>query len=471
MEKTFHFVDVTQVDRAAQKSLRSYVQRGKNAGRKLHRPSKAGLASRPQVDSRTILQRHARAAGNAWANGQSWYPCKTIHRSPPGHVIQTVAFPYELSSYAVRVVDHFFTGVVDSIYPSKIGFSGEDSKGFWFQLLFSDEAVSRCSISLMEATSDFLTGRGTSSPEALAHLSRAFTLVKQRLKSDEALSDSTMMIIVMLITQEQVRNGRIDAEVHYAGLRRMVELRGGLDGLEHNLPLLLKICKTDLTYALQFGQPILFFRDRMPAMRALLRSRGFTFDQSPSASTMRDPRMDSQLGSLFLEAVDLAYLLNHYPTKPVVGIIEWLELLVSIGGRLVQLHPLQNTRKLTHIDAAYHIGLTVFIMTLFLQIDGRRVARYDLVTLHLRHALDGLEEGVEDALALWVMLVGAIWMSDGSDGSWLIERIAKITKRLGHDSWDDVLAFVGGFPWVHIMHDKPSRDAWMAAMALQQCSD
>lgn len=95
----------------------------------------------------------------------------------------------------------------------------------------------------MDTCNKLILGGGFSSPEALYHLSQTFTLVKKRLKSNEALSDSTLGIIVMLIIQELIRNEQTEAEIHYEGLRKMIELRGGICQLERNIPLLLKICK------------------------------------------------------------------------------------------------------------------------------------------------------------------------------------------------------------------------------------
>ncbi len=67
--------------------------------------------------------------------------------------------------------------------------------------------------------------------------------MQQRLESEEALSDSTLSIIIQLIIQEQIRKEQWQAEIHYEGLRKMIELRGGLCEMEKNLPLVLKICK------------------------------------------------------------------------------------------------------------------------------------------------------------------------------------------------------------------------------------
>lgn len=79
--------------------------------------------------------------------------------------------------------------------------------------------------------------------EVSYHLAQTFSWVREQLKSDNALSDSTITVILCLVLQEQLRKSQVVATIHYQGLRKMIELRGGLEQLEGNLPLLLKICK------------------------------------------------------------------------------------------------------------------------------------------------------------------------------------------------------------------------------------
>lgn len=61
--------------------------------------------------------------------------------------------------------------------------------------------------------------------------------------SEDALSDSSLALVLTLVIQEQLRNQINDAEVHLRGLHRMIELRGGLDQLEGNSALVLKTVK------------------------------------------------------------------------------------------------------------------------------------------------------------------------------------------------------------------------------------
>ena len=99
-------------------------------------------------------------------------------------------------------------------------------------------------IAVAEACNHYLDGRGdTSSPKVLYHRQRTLSLVAKRLASKDALSDSTLGVIVMMIVQEQMRKVAPEAHIHYEGLRKLIEARGGLDQLVQSPTLQLKICK------------------------------------------------------------------------------------------------------------------------------------------------------------------------------------------------------------------------------------
>lgn len=96
----------------------------------------------------------------------------------------------------------------------------------------------------MKACNEIFLCDGDSSASALYHLSRTFARVKRRLESEHALTDSTIAIVMSLVSQEQIRQQHSAAQVHAKGLIKLIELRGGLKQLEGNIGLVLKICKS-----------------------------------------------------------------------------------------------------------------------------------------------------------------------------------------------------------------------------------
>jgi hypothetical protein len=98
MKKTFHFVDSSdKVDRATQRSARSYVMKGKNAGKTVHRRSRFGLG-----------------AGQTPCNDAS-VPKGDVRKPNPeelgpvarnlGNVLCTFKFPVELSGSSLKSID------------------------------------------------------------------------------------------------------------------------------------------------------------------------------------------------------------------------------------------------------------------------------------------------------------------------------------------------------------------------------
>lgn len=81
------------------------------------------------------------------------------------------------------------------------------------------------------------------SSKAIYHLNQAVRLVKQKLQTVEALSNSNLAVVNFLIVQELLREEQSKAEVHSQGLQKMIELRGGLSQLGEDSLLALKICK------------------------------------------------------------------------------------------------------------------------------------------------------------------------------------------------------------------------------------
>jgi hypothetical protein len=98
----------------------------------------------------------------------------------------------------------------------------------------------------MASTNAFFISGGISSPKALSYLSNTLSLVNRRMQGEEALSDSTLCMVMMLILQEQIPHEET-SQIHYEGLRRMIKLRGGLSQLESCPTLLLKMSKLVLS--------------------------------------------------------------------------------------------------------------------------------------------------------------------------------------------------------------------------------
>jgi hypothetical protein len=70
----------------------------------------------------------------------------------------------------------------------------------------------------------------------IVHLSHTFRLVNERLAGDGPISNTTIAVVILLATYERLRGQYRQSLVHLEGLRRMIELRGGIYQLTQSSP-------------------------------------------------------------------------------------------------------------------------------------------------------------------------------------------------------------------------------------------
>lgn len=201
----------------------------------------------------------------------------------------------------------------------------------------------------------------------------------------------------------------------------------------------------------------------MREVQITLASKGFGLDQIAAASTIRHNGMDPSLYKILLDVASVSSLFNDSPAGLKLDTNTFQEILVSVCSRLIRFHPLQSPKQKSDIEAVYHIGMTIFMMTLFLQYDGQRILQYELVSLRLQDVLDRGLDDLDNDLVLWLMFIGGIWTLGGTDGLWLFSRIRTLAFRLGVNSWAEVHSCISGLPWIRALHDRPGHAVWTLA--------
>lgn len=211
----------------------------------------------------------------------------------------------------------------------------------------------------------------------------------------------------------------------------------------------------------------MFFRDQMPHVRQIMKTRNLGFSRDDSAVTVRHTGLDCELRETLIDIIDVCSFFNHNLPNTTLDISLFLETQTSICYRLLCFHELGSPWSISKsIEAAYHTALTLLMMTMFLQYDRRRVMDYDLITRCLWYVLDDLSlDEDEDQLRLWVMVMGGIWIPGDDHMRLLAPRIRATAQRLQLHTWDDILGSVTKFPWIHAIHDEPGHKIWQRVVS------
>jgi len=213
-------------------------------------------------------------------------------------------------------------------------------------------------------------------------------------------------------------------------------------------------------FALQYGGPTMFFRDRMPEVQKILALKGLCLNRNSTATLVGLNRLDLYFHQILLDAMGLCALFNNDLHNCTLDLETFQEIVISLCYSLLRFRSLNDSKQQSDMQAAYHIGLTIFMMTVFLQYDRRRILDYNLIPLCLREFLDSRLDELEDEAILWLMIVGGIWISGDDDREWLAPRTRMMAQRLGIDTWDEVRSSVSKFPWINALHDEPGRSLW-----------
>lgn len=217
-------------------------------------------------------------------------------------------------------------------------------------------------------------------------------------------------------------------------------------------------CRTDIIFALQHGGSTSFFRDRMNEVRNSLQVQNLPLDRELNVPWTKYDNLDPYLEDIFLDAMDICSLFNQLGGKTVDYTI-FLEVLISLCYRLLRFRSLHDANILADNQSAYHIGLVVFMMSLFLQNDRCRLINYILIPTCLKNLLqDELRQDME--LSFWLLMIGGIWISDEPEHKWLNPKLRATAHWLGLTCWDDVKRSVCKFPWINGLHDQLGRSLW-----------
>ncbi|CVL00695.1 uncharacterized protein FMAN_10039 [Fusarium mangiferae] len=430
MQQNFFFVDGLNADKTSKKLMRRHVMKGKNAGKTFHRPSRTN-----QVIQYRLMERIPR-------------PLATQFFSFP--------FPVPVTKVAGKAIDDFFNVTVGHVYPVQLGFSIEKDKVKWLEIMFHDKAAYDCSLALIQASNEIYLGIGYNCTNSLSCISQTLDQLKVRLNSKEALSDHTISIIMALINQEQAAEHYEAAETHMAGLKKIADLRGGLENLEDDV-IAVKICRTDILFAMQQGGHPLFHRDHIHHVKRSLAFKGFNLQQDSAAYS---GRLDSTLQEAFCDVIGLCRLLNEHQDEKPLDLLEFQEVLVSICYRLLQFRTIGQSRLKQDTQSTYHIGLCLFMMSVYFNNTQDRIARRGLIKTLVKEAIVSKFSEHEDDFKFWLLILGGISVSLLDGREWFVEKLREQASLLGIITWEQAKDCLARFPWMNAIHDEPSRKLW-----------
>jgi hypothetical protein len=216
-------------------------------------------------------------------------------------------------------------------------------------------------------------------------------------------------------------------------------------------------------FALQFGGKPRFYKDQMAEIYEYCQSLGLEVGRESAAATTRHRgEMHPALYNVLVDMKVVSSVFNHRLGNIKVELHIFTRIMLSTCYRLLRFQAVDGPPLVSNLDAVYYAGMMMFIMTVFLRCDSRRIIECDLMSRCLEATVQRRLSEAYRELELWLLVVGGIWATAGGEGDddWVAPRIVPMAQSLGLQTWDEVRGCMSNFPWINSIQDEPGRKLW-----------
>ncbi|CAH0044786.1 unnamed protein product [Clonostachys solani] len=461
---SFQFVDHSAIDKKARRSIRSHVMKGRNVG-KVRTPRRP-LAATGAVVAIASKPRDVNRAQELAISHEIDF---SLARSSPkllvqlGNELSGVKMPCSVSHHSRRFIHDFMCYAADSIYPPHLCLEPYDIvKDIWIRYMFIDEAYYHCLVALSEACISFIVHREQDSAEFTQHLTRGLQLVNAKLSGVHALSDVAICTVILLCLISSIRKIPSQTKVHFDGLCRMINLRGGLHHLKENPFLTEKAQRLDIELALQLGCQTQLSATTKRLDNLLPNYYDPAFE-SPSLLANAVVHGDLRVFMITQEITKVTRILNATVPASRLYPLAFQDLVTHLTYRVLDIEPVDGCQLVGAVTIAVHRGLLAFMLTFVTQISRQRRIPYPVLKNSLKDALDHPEflANVDPATHVWLLIVAGIYVLDKTMSvGWLRPRLMKAMSVFGTTDWKFGRALLDNYPWVDSLHDESASQIW-----------
>ncbi|KUJ18590.1 uncharacterized protein LY89DRAFT_774430 [Mollisia scopiformis] len=285
-------------------------------------------------------------------------------------------------------------------------------------------------------------------PSAVIHLKHTIQILNERFRdfSQEGTGDSTIAAVALLALTEQSSENHENWRTHMRGIKRMVELRGGLSGFEGN-PIL-----DDILYRADIWGSV------YGLSKPYLQVDGTTLLKSPLKTDTTLPpgfkalHNQNSFSPAFLEILNTLQTITHNLNRPNPPKSELIPLQLRHRIQSIQYSLLHTYRCISNpLLKACYLGILLYVG--IIQNEFWIPSISDQILGQLKACLSF----VSGALRLWLLFLAGLV---GGERVWVVCEVVTMAEEMGMEGWGDVRAVLEGFGWVGYIMDEDGRKLW-----------
>ncbi|KAK8057615.1 hypothetical protein PG996_011552 [Apiospora saccharicola] len=303
----------------------------------------------------------------------------------------------------------------------------------------------------------------TVNSEAAQHHQRGLQLLRQKLLGDdeeERISDATVSAVLKLASASHFDGDVATSKQHIQGLRKMVDLRGGLDAFNHHPRLRTEMLRCDLGIALLTDSKPEFFlqpSEPIPEYPAQLSSKPIT-------------KLRPEQGLNFISMLDEDLAEAWRTTRSFC-------LLANLGTQTRMLLPPETIHgtmtavmyRLFHMGFAsgsfnetVRLGLLVSTYHIFLQWQDIRPPSHGISASYHQSLRRHMSDGglVPSKTMVWLLTVGAVSLFNIFEDDWLRDSLREHLDICQVRTWKELQEILKSQLWIQQLDDKSGKHVY-----------
>ncbi|KAK6822722.1 hypothetical protein PG989_001610 [Apiospora arundinis] len=297
---------------------------------------------------------------------------------------------------------------------------------------------------------------------AALHHQRGLQLLRQKLlgnDDEEKISDATVSVVLKLATAAHFDGDIATSQQHMQGLRKMVDLRGGLSAFDDNPKLRVEMLRCDLSIALLTNSKPLFYlqpSEPVPEYPEQVIFKSATGSHSKHEEELLST-LDEDLAKAWRTTRTFCMLVNLgtqtrrlLPPESIHGTM------TAIMYRLFNMGFAAGL-----LDETIRLGLLAFTHHIFLQWQDVRVPCHE-VTAAFRQSLRQHKphDLVPPETMMWLSMVGAVSLLDISEESWLRDSLREQLDGCQVKTWNDLHDILKSHMWIPLLDKKAGQQIY-----------
>ncbi|KAI0530007.1 hypothetical protein GGR58DRAFT_525495 [Xylaria digitata] len=472
---------------ADRKLIRSHVMKGKNLGRMRPLGSRRYLesinsqenaaSSSSSVDVSNYNGSHdSDSISRSISNSLQYYECQTGSQTqesiPPlvGSAASTMYLADSVEPTMVEVVIRLSSIAKQLLFPIEKCIFFDRRAENWIAPLAVDSAFLHAKVFTSLYYFDVVLPKRPShdSKHILYHYHKTVSLLRRRLLFDDdeiRLSNNTVSVILTLASQAFSTGDLKLALHHMRGIRRIIDLRGGLSTFKGNEKLAAETLRCDLGTAVHSGLNPLLLRDVAPSDTYRMYPKLSVFLDEinlarsskslillNSSATACGIEVDGKLASAWSAMSDFCCVINlAAKSRQRITVETFLHSMASIMYNLLDMH-----FEASSWDETVRLGLLSFSCSVFLPWSHLGMSLPHL-NMTLREQFTRLITNIPSLppnLVIWPLMAGAVTISRESDSDWLYELLRDAASLYEIKCWGQMRNMLMPLMWIGIVHDK-----------------